>query len=173
MSLFAAAWTAGSLQSMAAGGAGSVTYFELTGWRGLLESEAGSPLPEKFLSAPGMVYPLYWVFRFLAEMKNASLLAVEATRPLACAGLALKRGNLVRVLITNYLPQEQEIQIGGLPDGEARCCRLNEDTFHRAAFEPAAFLESWQGLAMSQGTALLSLKAYETTMVEIKLPSPE
>ena len=47
-SLFGAAWTAGSLKYVAETGASSVTYYETTGWRGVLERTSG-------LRAPGSV----------------------------------------------------------------------------------------------------------------------
>ncbi len=49
MSLFGAAWTAGSIKYLAESGAASLTYYETTGWQGLIERETGSPLPELFL----------------------------------------------------------------------------------------------------------------------------
>jgi hypothetical protein len=69
--LFAAAWTLGSLKYLAESGVASVTYFEMTGWRG--ETEAGSPLPELFASVPGNVFPLWPVFADLAECVQAKV----------------------------------------------------------------------------------------------------
>ena len=51
--LFAAAFTAASAKHLAEAGAAAVTYYETTGWRGVLERESGSPLPERFGSTPG------------------------------------------------------------------------------------------------------------------------
>ncbi len=43
MSLFGAGWTVGSLKYLAGSDVQSLTYFETTGWRGVMETEAGSP----------------------------------------------------------------------------------------------------------------------------------
>jgi hypothetical protein len=82
MSLFAAAWTVGSLRSLAFGGADSITYYETTGWNGLMETRAGSPLPEKFRSFPRMKFPVFWPFAFLADYKGAKLIQLLSERPL-------------------------------------------------------------------------------------------
>ena len=44
--LFAAGWTLGSLAALAGGGVERVTYFETTGWRGVMELDDGCPLPD-------------------------------------------------------------------------------------------------------------------------------
>lgn len=44
-SLLGAGWTAGSVKYLAESGAASVTYFETTGWRGIIETDAGPPMP--------------------------------------------------------------------------------------------------------------------------------
>src|SRR5262249_1291876 len=61
MSLFGAGWTLGSLHSVAEGRASSVSYYETTGWLGVMETERGSPLPDRFPSLPGAVFPMYHV----------------------------------------------------------------------------------------------------------------
>ena len=81
-SLFAAAWTVGSIRSLASAGAASITYYETVGWRGLLESEGGPALPERFHSLPGMVFPVYHVFRWLADAGGAETLESSSSHPL-------------------------------------------------------------------------------------------
>ena len=44
-SLFLAAWTVGALASFVVSGAQSMTLYETTGWRGIMEREAGSATP--------------------------------------------------------------------------------------------------------------------------------
>ena len=48
MSLFGAAWTLGSLKYLCESETHSLTYYETTGWRGVMEIEFGSNVPEKF-----------------------------------------------------------------------------------------------------------------------------
>lgn len=66
LSLFAAAWTLGSLSALSGTGVASLTYFETTGWRGLMESTPPSARHRLFPSIPGMIFPVYWVFAALA-----------------------------------------------------------------------------------------------------------
>jgi len=169
MSLFAAAWTVGSIRSLASGGADSITYYETTGWRGLMETEGGSPLPEKFCSIPGMVYPLYWIFAFLAEAKGAVLLQSLSNRPLLVDGLALKKDNRIWLLVSNYQPYDQEMRLSSLSEGRASMRRLNEDTIGLAALTPKSFQAMSEPVNIDKGDVALTLKPYETSMIEVQL----
>ncbi len=66
LSLFAAAWTLGSIAALAAANVASLTYFETTGWRGLMETQPPSARHPLFSSLPGMIFPVYSVFAALA-----------------------------------------------------------------------------------------------------------
>jgi hypothetical protein len=48
MSLFGAGWTLASMKYLAESGCASVTYYETTGWRGVMETARGSALPDQF-----------------------------------------------------------------------------------------------------------------------------
>lgn len=60
MSLFGAAWTLGSLKSLSEAGAASITYYETTGLRGVMQQENAMPHP-LFPSPAGESYPLFWI----------------------------------------------------------------------------------------------------------------
>ena len=45
MSLFAACWVVGSVRNLAQNGAAGITYFETTGWRGVMEMARARPRP--------------------------------------------------------------------------------------------------------------------------------
>ena len=111
MSLFAAAWTLGSLKQLAESGAASVTYYETTGWRGLKETQDGGPLPEVFLSVPGMVFPVCQVFADLADLKDGELAACSSSAPLKIQALAVRRGEELHLLIANLTTQAQECAV--------------------------------------------------------------
>jgi len=108
-SLFGAAWTVGSLKSLIEGGAGAVTYYETTGWRGLIETESGPPLPARFPSQPGMIFPVYWVFRDLNGWRSATVLSCESSEPQQVTGLALRHHGRTRVLVANLTPDPQNV----------------------------------------------------------------
>ncbi len=100
LSLFGAAWTLGSIAALSATGqVHSLTYYETTGWRGVMETEAGSPMPEKFPSRPGQVFPIYEVLASLAGFARFAPLTVSAHSPIA--GLVLFDGHRCRVMLAN------------------------------------------------------------------------
>jgi hypothetical protein len=169
MSLFAAAWTVGSIHSLAVGCADSITFYETHGWRGLQESRQGNPLPHRFRSSPGMIYPVYYVFDFLAKAKGARILQTSLDRPLLLCGLAFEKDNRLGLLVSNLQPASQEVQMLSMPEGDARLRRLNEDTMEIAAFDPDAFWEQSESLHIHHGETVWSLKPYETVFMEMEI----
>ena len=107
MSLFAAAWTLGSIKQLAEGGAASVTYYETTGWRGIKETDARLARSELFLSTPGLVFPVYHVFADIADLKTAELIACSSTDPLRVQALALRDGESIHLLVANLTAEAQ------------------------------------------------------------------
>ena len=98
--LVGACWTAGSLAALSrCHGVIALTYFETSGWRGLMETSEGSPLPDRFGSAPNEIFPLFSVFQFLAGATSVLALSVV---PDGLAILGLRDDNWVRrYIITN------------------------------------------------------------------------
>lgn len=169
MALFTAAWTAGSLRSLAGGGANSVTYYEMCGWRGLVEAGRGYRLPAQFRSFPGMIFPVFWVFRFLADARGAALLDTRSEQPLNADVLALRGPGRLWLVVVNYLPREQQINLSPLPPGQVTRLRLNEDTFAEAAAAPGAFLAGAERIEPAGGKLALRLKPYETSLIAVRL----
>ncbi|MBI5667437.1 MAG: hypothetical protein HZC41_05465 [Chloroflexi bacterium] len=114
-SLYGAGWTLGSIRYLAESGAASVTYYETTGWRGVMETAAGSPVPEKFHSVPGGVYPMYHVLADVGEFRGGDVIASQSSDILRVNGLALRQGNQTRLLLANYTPYEQTVRLPGVP----------------------------------------------------------
>lgn len=138
MSLFGAGWTLGSVTYLAEAGAASLTYFETTGWRGVVETETGSPLPERFASLPGMVFPAYHVFADLAEWKGGEIVAVASTDAVSVVGLAVRDGSGVHLLIANLTPKQREVAIDAVA-GPLSIRRLNAENVLAAITRPAEF----------------------------------
>ena len=82
MSLFGAGWTVGSLKYLCESETHSLTYYETTGWRGVMETEYGSPVPEKFYSLRGAVFPLYHVFADVGEFADSQIMTTSSSNPL-------------------------------------------------------------------------------------------
>ena len=138
MSLFGAGWTVGSIARLAAGGAASVTYYETTGWRGVMETAQGSPLPGVFRSIPGAVFPLYHVLADVGEFAGGEVLASASSDPLRVMGLALRRGGRARALLASYAATPQQVAVHGL-DGFVRVRLLDATHAERAMRAPEAF----------------------------------
>ncbi|MCC6178725.1 MAG: hypothetical protein IT305_25750 [Chloroflexi bacterium] len=138
MSLLGAGWTLGSIASLAKAGAESVTYYETIGARGVLEATTGSLDPDRFHSVPGGAFPLYHVLADVLEYADADILSVTPGDPLTVAGLALRQGDQVRLLLANLTPYEQQVTVRGLPSPVA-IRLLDEHTALAAMREPEAF----------------------------------
>ena len=140
MSLFGGGWTLGSIARLATTGfVHSLTYFETTGWRGVMETEAGPPLPEKFPSAPGTVFPMFHVLADIAEFPGKQIYPTHSSHPLLVAGLTLfdTRGRR-RILVANLTgePQDVKIKTGTC---QARVRQLDETSAEAAMRDPEAF----------------------------------
>ena len=117
-SLFAAGWTLGSIKHLGESGASSVTYFETTGWRGVMERTAGSPLPGVFRSLPGSVFPLYHVLADVGEFAAGAILPTVTSDPLSVEVLALSDGERTRILAANLSRASRYVSL--------RCPQLSE-----------------------------------------------
>ena len=137
MSLFGAGWTVGSLKHLLACVA-SPTYYETVGWRGVMEAESGAPLPARFPSVPGAVFPLYHVFADLANLPGGRVLSAASNDPLRAEILAIRRDDRLRVLAANFTPELLRVRLAGLPD-RLRLRRLNETNAERAMTSPEEY----------------------------------
>jgi D-apionolactonase len=133
MSLFGAGWTLGSIKNLAASGTSSLTYYETTGWRGVMEIEPGSALPQKFRSIPGGVFPIYHVLADLGEFQSGSVMPCISSDALSVEGLALQKGDRICLLLANLTSKFQYVKIlNSKLRGYIRVKRLDESTAEEA-----------------------------------------
>jgi len=110
LSQFAAAWTLGSLAALVSAGVESVTYYETTGWRGVMERAAGSSLPEKFHSLPGELFPVGQVLSDVAGCSHLAVVPMDS--PKAVFALALfAEQRMKRLVLANCTDTARDIQI--------------------------------------------------------------
>ncbi len=138
MSLFGAAWTLGSIKHLAEGGAYSVTYYETTGWLGVMETDAGSSQPDLFPSLPGSVFPLYHILADMGEWVGAEVLQTSSTDPLAVVGMTLRSNGSTCVLIANFSARQQTVQLIGL-HGNLSLRTLDEFSAEEAMTMPEGY----------------------------------
>ncbi len=115
MSLFAAAWLVGSARYLSESGADAITWFETTGWRGVMETAEGDTEPGLFPSRPGEVFPLYHVLADLAEWTDGEVVAAASSDPLRVDSLAIRAADAMHLLIANLTPEPQSISVNELP----------------------------------------------------------
>ena len=167
MSLFGAVWTVAHLSRLVLSPhVHSATYFETTGWRGLMEVANGSPLPAKFPSRPGAVFPMYLV---LAEMAGFNrVLPTQSTHPLQVEALTLLDAqNRKRILVANLWPEEQEIKIK-TGTCEARVKHLHAANAAAAMIAPEDFhAEAGEAVASVSGKIELKLAPYAVARVDV------
>lgn len=156
MSLFGGGWTLGSLSRMAtAGNIHSLTYYETTGWQGVMEAETGSPLPEKFRSIPGGVFPVYHLLADLAGFDR--LYPTHSTHPLQVEALTLLDAqNRRRILLANFMDEPQDVKIKtGTCRAQVRC--LDETNAEEAMRSPETF-RAQPGVTVESASGKIELK---------------
>jgi hypothetical protein len=138
LSLFGAAWTLGSLKYLAESGVASATFYETTGWRGVLETDNGSPLPDRFRSLPGAVFPLYHVLADAGAFAGGDVVATRSSDSLAVESLLLRNADRTRLLVANMTNTEQWVRLPHLGE-HARRRVLDETNAVAAMQQPQAW----------------------------------
>jgi len=136
--LFAAAWTLGSLKYLSESGVDSITYFETTGWRGVLELNSGALLPDRFPSIAGSVFPLYHVLCDVNEFHGGYVIPCRSSHPLAVEAMILEATDRKRIILANVTAQEKTVRIASV-EGHWSVRRLDASTQLKAATKPKPF----------------------------------
>ena len=166
MSLFGAGWTLGSVKYLSESGASSVTYYETSGWRGVMETATGSPLPEKFRSLPGAAFPLYHILADVGEFAGGEVLISKSSDPLRVEGVALRKNGKTRRLLANLTPDSQQVSVQNLT-GSVRVRCLDETNAQTAMTAPEVFRQETGGLVQTtNGTLELSLLPYAIAQLD-------
>jgi hypothetical protein len=167
MSLFGAIWTLGSVKYLAESAAAALTYYETSGWRGVIETSEGSPTGTPFPSRPGMVFPLYHVFADLAACRPGELVTCRSSDPLRAEGLAVRLPDGLRVLVANMTGHEQRVSIGALPPSRAALRVLDEGSAETALVEPERFRTSATPLERTGDEVTLTLAPHATAHLQV------
>jgi hypothetical protein len=165
VSLFAAGWTAGSLKYLALGGASSITYYETTGWRGVMEREGGSPLPDQFRSLPGAVFPIYHVLADAGEFAGGDVLTARSSAALRVDGIALRKAGRSAVILANLTAEPQRVTVVGV-QGKPWVRMLDETNAEQAMRAPEVFRASpGEQRPVEDGRLALDLLPYAVARV--------
>jgi hypothetical protein len=172
MSLFGAGWTLAALKYLAEAGTASVTFYETTGWLGVMECEGGCPLPDRFPSRPGMAFPLFHVLADANFLARGRVLTARSSAPLAFDGLALRRGDSLRVLVANLTDRARTVTVTGL-GRQASVQVLDETTFDLATTGDVEAFRAHPGEehATTDGALVLPLRPYAYARLNTTVPA--
>lgn len=168
MSLFGAGWTLGSIKYLAeTGEVASVTYYETTGWRGVMETAQGSPLPQQFHSIAGGVFPLYHVLADVGEFAGGAVMQSTSSEPLQVDGLVLQKDDHTRILVTNFTAQAQQVFIHPVQQ-QATVRYLDETNAESAMAAPAEFrATAGDLLTVTAGKLDLTLRPFAVACIDL------
>ena len=166
MSLFGAGWTVGSLKYLCESAAYSLTYYETTGWRGVMETKYGSPIPEKFYSFKESVFPLYHVFADIGEFTDGEIIATSSSNPLKINGLAINKQGRIRIILANLISEIQQLTVKNL-GSSVNIRHLNESNIEKAMKSPETFrAQNFKKHGTANGSLKLELLPYAIVCID-------
>jgi hypothetical protein len=165
-SLFAAAWTLGSLAYLAGSGAARLTYYETTGLRGVLPGASSPAPPAAFRATPGTVYPVYLLLREVLGFSPVRILPTGSSQPLSCAGMVLENGSGKRKLLLTNLTNDALRIRNEAPGNWTRRKVLDAGTYGQFAAHPDGFDApgAW-GAVGAEGTDWLEVGPLATVVL--------
>ena len=153
-SLFAGGWLLGSIASVVAGGADSVTWFETVGPRGVV----GTAGP----------YPAWFVLADLADRAGWTPLRLGGGTGPTVTGLAMRRGGETRILVANVTAHPVPIALDGVPATRATVRVLDAQTAAAAFADPEAFRSTGLPAAVDDGRIALELPPFGYARVDAR-----
>lgn len=158
MTLAGAAWTVGMLAALTPSGVESLTFFETSGWRGVLETGRGSFMPDRFPSSSGEVFPVWHVLAALNGFRSVAAGIVSDPRRVASFTIADREGQ-TRTIVANLTPESVEVRMESVL-GTVRI--LDESNVVRAMRQP----EEWWRQETIRASRI-KLSAYAVAFVDI------
>jgi len=113
-----AAWTTISIKYLAESGTiDSITYYELTGWRGLLEREKPMQAAD-FRSTVGGSFPLMSVFAGCVGFTHVR--PCVSSDPARFDALLLENDGALRLMVANFTPDSISVEVAAASESRAR-----------------------------------------------------
>ena len=171
-SLFAAGWLAGSINALGNAGVEALTYFETTGWKGVIERRDHPLRVAKFHSWPGMIFPVYHVLADVGDLSGGQILPVTLEDGLRVQALALRRDDRVRVILANMSDEPIAVSLDIPGASAATMRRLDDQTARVAASAPEAFRGATDPIDVEGGTVSVELAPFGLATLDTnRLPS--
>ncbi|HXW79164.1 MAG TPA: hypothetical protein VEJ84_06675 [Acidimicrobiales bacterium] len=153
--LFGAAWALASLRQLVDAEAASVTYFELSGARGLLV------MPQDATRSGPFPVPACRVFETVLSWGDANLVRVGAVHDLA-VGLGAEWPDRSELLIANLGQEDRRVAVSGLSGRVTEVSELSPGSSRGAQWTPLA---STHWSSARPGAAELTVGRYGVTRV--------
>lgn len=166
MSLFGAGWTLNSIKYLALGGATTLTYYETSGYMGVMATEHGSAVPDIFWNIAGGVYPMYHVFADIGEFRGGEIASLSSSDPLRVDGLGLQHGRRACYLLANLTPQPQDVQLA--LEGTFTLRILDAENAEFAMRDPEAYRTQPSTTIESSGSSI-SLQLAPFTFIRLDM----
>jgi hypothetical protein len=166
MSLFGAGWTLGSIKYLSESHVHSITYYETTGWRGVMETSEGARLPDRFRSIAGSVFPIYHVLAAVGEFAEGETVPVQSSHSLEVDALVLRKHNQIRVVLANYTAERQQIHLPELQSA-ASAWTLDETNAERAMRFPEAHrIEHSQPIEANTSGLIIEMRPFAVLCID-------
>ena len=155
MSLFGAGWTAGSLKNLVTAGVESITYFETTGERGIIQGDQPSRWPDGFRSVKGMIFPVYHLLRFVLGAKSFHIIKSDSSAPLRAESIVMSDGKSLKIVLANFTGVVQPV-VAEILKGQFRVKEMNEYNFHELVSDSEWLEDSWEVRKFDEKTVALN-----------------
>jgi hypothetical protein len=134
-----------------------------------MECDEGNPLPDKFASLAGGVFPLYHVLADAGQFAGGSAAAVATSAPLAVDALALTRGSDRCVIVANLTAQRRQAVLSWAGAARLRARQMDAASLTDAMGQPESFRASaGKVLTASDGRIVLDLPPHAVVRVDAK-----
>jgi hypothetical protein len=144
MSLYGACWTAISLKFLCSSGIAGVTYYETVGEKGIIQGKYNSRWPEEFPSGRGMIFPVYFIFKYLQKYRSFRVIRSSSSQPALVDSFALSDGKQLRMILINFTKHTKTVRMTGCT-GIIRLRELNTVSFSEAVSN-----HNWKGENMEK-----------------------
>ncbi|MCB0668612.1 MAG: hypothetical protein KDC80_22460 [Saprospiraceae bacterium] len=134
MSLFGAGWTISSLLSLTKAGSDMLTYYQCTGWKGIIQGDKESPMPDKFAAKMNMLFPVYHVLKCMLDHKGADWLPFKSSHPLKVVSIGFREKNKLRILIANLQSISADVKIK-YPSSKFKLFHYNDNNLADSYFD--------------------------------------
>ncbi|NMC37622.1 MAG: hypothetical protein GYA41_04795 [Bacteroidales bacterium] len=131
MSLYGACWTVGSLKYLCESGVKGITFYETVGERGIIQGDYESRWPDRFPAARGMIFPVFFILRYLAGLRHMKVIKSISSSPLDADCLALTDGTQIRLILVNFTRFVRKVLINGC-SGTLKIRELNAESYSEA-----------------------------------------